>query len=87
MKYADYEFESSEIGYVSIEDHICEHYNVGYPVSSNNELALRVSESQRMYISASEGSVECVSHVTALSDETYLIKLTNVIVKKKRSRI
>ena len=87
MNYPDYEFESNDLSYMSIEEHICYHYNVGYPVSSNNELVLKIGIGQRMYISASEGSVECYSYVSELPDETYLIKLTNVVVKKRHGRV
>lgn len=79
-----FEFESDSLSYGTIENEICDYYNLGY-ANSSTFMELSVGKGQRISISAEKGYISCFINAYQKKDsERYIVTISQIDIKYKR---
>lgn len=82
----DFEFETSNISYMSLESAICNFCRIGEPDSSNLSPSISPTFIGRVRIYAQNGRVECNINITPVKPSGYNVKVTGVTVTGTRQK-
>ena len=79
-----FEFECSSLDYGTIENKLCNYYDLGFP-NSSNFIEVKSDEWNSITVFATNGSVSCCVRAYQRKDsKLYLVSVSSVSVKRSK---
>lgn len=86
MEYNGFEFTTKSLHAFSIEDKICNYYDMGGADSSGFS-GLSIEHSENLIIYAEKGRIECSASAYPIKDsDSYTVKISNVNITRKHGK-